>query len=286
MGAKGAGLSFPTLRGERVLVCPPSPGSQQPASPTRPWFPSRPPSEGLRRDLGCHLTQKGQRCPRFAVLPPAPRSSPEVQPCAPALAAADPAATLRLALRVFRLMQYTQRWCFCLVEGGFFLQFRCSVWEPGCTVQQVPAWAVGQLSAAPVPHPLPGAVLVPVLLWELGSTQGWAQRWHRLCSRRLWVTTCGLPRLLLTCSLSQQSSAPSLPLPWGIRQILLLPVLWCQRESWVECKESKAVAGSASRRSGVTRGCGLGWGGGRVVLAGMERRSRCPRMRLVSGRGR
>lgn len=161
---------------------------------------------------------------------------------------ADPAATPRLASRVFRLLRYTQRWCFLCCKKCFICSF--VVLSRGSAV-------LHSRGTALVSHPPGGATFVPVcrgdsstrlLLWERGdlplleSTQGWLRG-----DMRCVLGGFALLGLLLTCSCSQQSSAPSLPLPWAFGQIPSLLLLWHQRESWAWPEESKAVAGSASR---------------------------------------
>lgn len=72
-GEQGRAGFSPTTTGGRSLVCRPSPGSQQPASPRRPRARSRPPSEAGGGDLCCC-----RGCPRPAGLEAVPWRDPSL----------------------------------------------------------------------------------------------------------------------------------------------------------------------------------------------------------------
>lgn len=87
----------------------------------------------------CRPTWKGQRCPRFAVLPPASRPVP-----APLLCWwlwQTPLQPLAWLIGCFASCSTCSADVFLSCKS--FLQFRCSVWGPGCIAQQFPAWGCG-----------------------------------------------------------------------------------------------------------------------------------------------
>lgn len=94
----------------------------------------------------------------------------------------------------------------------------------------------------------------------LGSTQGlWCLRVPEVAqavslgASCCYTWTAGVVADLLLLSAKLCSLLAS-----ALGQILLFLVLWCQRESWVMCKESKAGAGSVSRCRMLREDSGLG----------------------------